>query len=110
MKPDNIIVGSGKNSNKFYLIDFGLSKRYIDPKTGKHIKDKTGKGIIGTTQFLSLNANGGHEHSRKDDLESLGYILVHFMKGGNLPWSDVPLPEPPGLYAHDLDKEYFERL
>ena len=101
MKPDNICIGAGKADNKFHLIDFGLSKRFIDPQTGRHIKNKQGKGIIGTTEFLSMNAGNCQEHSRRDDMESLGYVLIYFMKNGELPWSVIKHPEPPMLYPDD---------
>ena len=76
----------------FYLIDFGLAKRFLCPKTGSHILFKENKGIIGTARYLSLNGHKGNEHSRKDDLEALGIILIYFLRNGNLPW-DIPMPE-----------------
>ena len=48
MKPENITIGFGKRSNQFYLIDYGLAKRYLCPKTGNHIAFKDDKGIVGT--------------------------------------------------------------
>jgi serine/threonine protein kinase len=110
MKPDNICVGNGKNASKFHLIDFGLSKRYIDPKLGKHVSEKKDKGVIGTTTYLSMNAGNGCEHSRRDDLESLGYILISFMRDGKLPWSIYDHPEPPFLYPDDPQKEYMAKV
>ena len=89
MKPENITIGNGKKSSQFFLIDYGLAKRYICPKTGIHIPFKENKGIVGTQRYLSLNAHMGNEHSRRDDLEALGIILINFLKGGKLPW-DLP--------------------
>ena len=57
MKPENICIGQGKKQNTVYLIDFGLAKRYLCPKTGQHIVAKEDKGIIGTVKWLSLSAN-----------------------------------------------------
>ena len=57
MKPENVLVGQGKKANTIFLIDFGLTKRYIDSKTGKHIKFVENKGIIGTLKFLSLSGH-----------------------------------------------------
>jgi len=37
VKPCNAYIGTGKKVNIIHLIDFGLSKRYISPKTGLHI-------------------------------------------------------------------------
>jgi serine/threonine protein kinase len=87
MKPENILIGTGKRSDLLYLIDFGLSKRYICPRTGDHIGFKVKKGMTGTAEYLSVSAHGGGEHSPRDDMESLGYILVWFFHKGKLPWS-----------------------
>lgn len=43
---------------------------------------------IGTTRFSSINAQSGRSLSRRDDLESLAYILIYFLQGG-LPWQDI---------------------
>jgi len=72
-----------------YVIDFGLAKRYIDPTTGNHITLRKNKGIMGTLRFCSIRATKGHEQSRKDDLEGLGYMFAYFLNGGNLPWMGV---------------------
>ena len=68
------------------MIDFGIAKRYLDPKTGNHIKFKTGKGPIGTYRYSSLNSSCNFEQSRRDDLEGLGYVLAHQLLKGYLPW------------------------
>jgi len=57
IKPDNILTGRGKRESTFYLIDFGLSKRYMCPRTGQHIPRKEKKGVIGTPEFLSLDGH-----------------------------------------------------
>jgi len=87
IKPENILIGRGKKENTIYMIDFGLSKRYICPRTGNHIKHKMEKGTIGTPEFLSLNGHQGGEQSRKDDLIAVGHVLVWLLKKGKLPWS-----------------------
>ena len=87
MKPDNILIGKGKKEHTIYLIDFGLSKRWQCPRTGNHIISKTGKGVIGTAEFLSLHGQSGGEQSRKDDMIALGYVLVWLLRKGKLPWS-----------------------
>jgi serine/threonine protein kinase len=69
------------------MIDFGLSKRYKCPKTGEHVKRKKGKGVIGTPRYCSLNAYRCYEQGRRDDLESIGNVLIYFAKKGELPWS-----------------------
>ena len=74
--------------NSIYLIDFGLSETYIDPSTGLHYKSEKGEKFIGTLRYSSINSHKGIRQCRKDDLESLMYILVYFYKG-KLPWQDV---------------------
>jgi serine/threonine protein kinase len=68
------------------MIDFGLSKRYKCPKSGKHKEPKKVNGIMGTPRYCSLNAYIGYEQSRRDDLESIGNLLVYFSNEGWLPW------------------------
>lgn len=59
VKSENFLFGKGKNANTIYLIDFGLGKRFRDPKTGKHINYKDHKGLIGTARFVSINTHLG---------------------------------------------------
>lgn len=84
IKPGNILLGQGKNYKNVYLIDFGISKSYLD-KRGEHIILTNFKPFIGTLRFSSEAAHLGLEISRKDELESLGYTLLYMFKG-NLPW------------------------
>ena len=88
IKPENFVMGLNNNTKKLYLIDFGLSKRFRNPKTGEHIKYKDGKNLIGTAKFSSIYTHLGIEQSRRDDLEGIFYTLICLFKG-NLPWENL---------------------
>ena len=91
IKPENFLIGPGKKEDIIYLIDFGMAKRYIDPKTGAHITFKSNKGQLGTVRYQSLNGNRGNEQSRRDDIESIAFMLAYFLRGGQLPWMGLDL-------------------
>jgi serine/threonine protein kinase len=78
-------MGIGMQATVVYLIDFGLSKEYRDPNTYKHIPSNTNLGLTGTAAFASINSHLGLELGRRDDMESLAYILIYFLRG-SLPW------------------------
>jgi serine/threonine protein kinase len=86
IKPDNFLLGIDSENNKLFLIDFGLCKTYIND--GKHIEMNLVKGLIGSVTYASINAHQKKELSRRDDLESLGYLLLYFTLG-NLPWREI---------------------
>jgi serine/threonine protein kinase len=85
IKPDNFLLGLNNKNKKIYLIDFGFCKTFLNDN--KHIEIKKTKNLIGSNNFASINAHEFNELSRRDDLESLGYMLVYFYFG-NLPWKD----------------------
>ena len=85
IKPDNFVIGREPNNSMIYIIDFGLAKKYRSSKTLEHIKFRLTKKLTGTTRYASVNALKGGEQSRRDDLESLAYMLFYFLRG-NLPW------------------------
>lgn len=97
VKPDNFVMGMGPNASRVYLIDFGLAHRYRDPTSQMHIQFSDKKSLTGTARYASINAHMGAEQSRRDDLESLGYVLIYFLKG-SLPWQ--------GLKASSRDTKY----
>lgn len=90
IKPDNFMFGRKMQAIKnLYIIDYGLAKQYRNAITYTHNKMTSGKSLVGTARYCSLNAHIGFEQSRRDDLESIGYCLVYFAKG-QLPWQGMP--------------------
>eukprot|EP00002_Diphylleia_rotans_P041129 TRINITY_DN9928_c0_g1_i4.p1 TRINITY_DN9928_c0_g1~~TRINITY_DN9928_c0_g1_i4.p1 ORF type:complete len:530 (-),score=69.98 TRINITY_DN9928_c0_g1_i4:140-1729(-) len=84
IKPSNFAMGIGPNKDRCYILDFGLSRRFLN-EDGKVRPERSSVGFRGTGRYASLNAHEGKDLSRRDDLWSLFYCLVEFLRG-HLPW------------------------
>lgn len=108
IKADNFVIGTGRNAYKIYVIDFGLAKKYMS-SNGDHIKYKEGKGLTGTARYASVNTHIGIEQSRRDDLESLAYVLLYFLKG-SLPWQNLKAKNVKEKYEKIKEKKIMTRV
>lgn len=88
IKPDNFLVGVGPEKSDIFIIDFGLAKRYKSVNN-VHIAENSDKRLTGTARYASINSHRRMELSRRDDLESLGYLMIYFLNG-KLPWQGIP--------------------
>ena len=79
IKPENFVLGLAKKSGVVHVVEYGLAKKYRDIKTHQHIPYKENKNLTGTARYASINSHLGIEQSRRDDLESLGYVLIQFL-------------------------------
>jgi serine/threonine protein kinase len=79
VKPDNFLFGCNDKTDILYLIDFGLCKKYVDGEN--HIIERKGRKLIGTPNYVSINVHNGVEASRRDDLESVVYIMSYLLYG-----------------------------
>ena len=99
IKPANIAIGREEKSKYIYVLDFGLSKNYKSSKTNKHFPFIQNNKLIGNARYSSINALYGGTQSRRDDLESLGYVLVYLLLG-RLPWQ--------GHISHSKEDKYYK--
>jgi serine/threonine protein kinase len=112
IKPDNFMVGRGENEKKLYIIDFGLAKKYYSVSKAQHIKFVTGKHLTGTARYCGRNAHRGYEQGRRDDIESIGYVLMYFLLGV-LPWQGLRVKKNEDQFEKIAQKKYsttFEEL
>ncbi|XP_037710013.1 casein kinase I [Drosophila subpulchrella] len=97
IKPENFVMGRGETSHRLYLIDFGLAIKYWDMVEDEHVQPTSGTRLTGTARYASINALRGGGQSRRDDIESMGYVLMYFLRG-SLPWQ--------GLVATSKQQKY----
>ncbi|XP_019444442.1 PREDICTED: casein kinase 1-like protein 6 isoform X3 [Lupinus angustifolius] len=109
IKPDNFLMGLGRKANQVYIIDYGLAKKYRDLKTHRHIPYRENKNLTGTARYASVNTHLGIEQSRRDDLESLGYVLMYFLRG-SLPWQGLKAGTKKQKYDKISEKKISTRI
>ncbi|MFA6972561.1 MAG: casein kinase 1 family protein [Gallionella sp.] len=100
IKPDNFVYGSphGEHAKTLYLIDLGISKRW-KTSSSEHIPYREGRSPVGTQRYMSLNVHMGYEPSRRDDVESVGLVLLYFIHG-RLPWQGLKNDKTKVLEKH----------
>ncbi|KAG1845496.1 kinase-like protein [Suillus subalutaceus] len=104
IKPDNFLMGIGKHGNQVNVIDFGLAKKFRDPKTHLHIPYRENKNLTGTTRYTSINTHLGVEQAHCDDLESLAYILMYFLRAA-LPCQGLKAATKKQKYDRIMEKK-----
>ena len=104
VKPDNCVMGSAELNENLYLIDFGLAKKYRSSRTLKQYPLTRKKRLTGTARYASIHALEGYEQSRRDDMESVGYIMAYLLRGG-LPWQGLKLKSKDNKYKNILEKK-----
>jgi tau tubulin kinase len=84
IKPGNFCISKQIENSTCHLIDFGLSRRFLEPN-GTIRKPRFNVGFRGTARYASIKAHEGMELGRVDDLWSFFYMLIEFQTG-TLPW------------------------
>ncbi|KAK4987223.1 hypothetical protein LTR66_007652 [Elasticomyces elasticus] len=96
VSPRNFMLGIGRNQNIIHLVDVGLAQDY-ELASGQY--DGGLGSLVGTAGYTGINGHCGRARCPRDDLQSLGYMLVYFLKG-KLPWQDLRIE--PGHEKNDL--------
>ncbi|KAF8497320.1 kinase-like domain-containing protein [Gautieria morchelliformis] len=93
INPGNMLLGPKGSETSVYIVDFGISRRYRNPRNSVHMPFLDGKPLVGTVRYASLNTHVGidssfaKEQTRRDDIECLAYALIDCLR--DLPWGDI---------------------
>lgn len=81
----------GQKNPKLFLVDFGLATcwRNLNTKQPYHESKKPIRNKTGTARYASIHVHQGKTPSRRDDMESLGYLLIDLANNGLLPWNGI---------------------
>jgi len=104
IKPDNFVMGIKEKNQNLYILDFGLAKKYRSSKNLVQYPLIKKKKLTGTARYASINALEEYEQSRRDDLESVSYVLMYFLRG-NLPWQGLKVKVKEERYQKILEKK-----
>ena len=104
IKPNNFVLGYDELNAYLYLVDFGLAKKYRSSKTLKQYPYNKKRRLTGTARYASIHAMEEMEQSRRDDLESVGYVIMYLIRG-NLPWQGLKLKTGEDRYRKILEKK-----
>ena len=104
IKPDNFVMGAKEDNGKLYILDFGLAKKYRSSRTLVQYPYIKKKKLTGTARYASIHALEAYEQSRRDDLESVGYVLMYFLRG-SLPWQGLKVRSKDDRYKKILEKK-----
>lgn len=98
IRPENFIVKIEKNDkSSIVLQESELSDSYLTVK-GSHIAFSENAEVNTEVNYMSVFGHLKIEPSRRDDLISLGFMLVSFFFG-KLPWSSIDGNSQEGLEA-----------
>ena len=125
IKPENFLLGTGKRGNVVYVTDLGLAtyRQVRDESLEPRGPTKTARpSLIGTCRYASVNGHVGVGKCRapptshyplisdspasscRDDLESLGYVVLYFLRG-SLPWQGLQAPNRQAKYQRVLEQK-----
>jgi casein kinase I family protein HRR25 len=76
----NFLMGVDKRGSLVIVIDFGLAKSTVTPRLTS-TSPTVNKNPTGTARYASINTHHDIEQSRRDDMDSLGYVMLYFCRG-----------------------------